>query len=155
MTDLFTPGSIISEIYRSPLFFTTHQPKKKFIMGKSSKSAAAAPAVAAKANADAKAVSKSKKEGKKVASAPVEAAPVKVCLNTFAHDISSGPDIHRPCRSMLMIRRRNLKSPRRSPPPSHPPARSLLMRRKRTALMTLPTRRRLSLLLPLLYVVPM
>ena len=49
-------------------------------MGKSSKTAvtAAAPAVAAKANADAKASSKSKKEGKKVATAPVEAAPVKV-----------------------------------------------------------------------------
>ncbi len=43
-------------------------------MGKSSKSAA--PAVAAKANADAKAVSKSKKDGKKVATAPVEAVKV-------------------------------------------------------------------------------
>jgi len=42
------------------------------------------PAVAAKANADAKAVSKSKKEGKKVASAPVEAAPVKVRSRTAA-----------------------------------------------------------------------
>jgi hypothetical protein len=57
-----------------PFRFTSHQNIPK--MGKSSKSAA--PAAAAKVNADSKAVSKSKKEGKKVVTAPVEAAPVKV-----------------------------------------------------------------------------
>jgi nucleolin len=80
-------------------------------MGKSSK--VTTPAAAAKVNADAKAVSKSKKEGKKVASAPVEAAPVKVCLG--ATELES-------CRRSADIQEKKSKKSKKEPTP--PPSSS-------------------------------